>query len=212
MNVISFSLWGNIERYYLGVYENIRLAKEIFPDYNIILYYDDSVQIDRIKNLENEGVILTNATHIPCNAMMWRFLAADTDGIFLSRDLDSRLDYREKYAVEEWLNGDKDFHIMRDHPQHAVKILGGMWGCRNGILKNIKELVYSFSEIDLNNLYKVQVDQSFLQKVIYPMIKDNCIIHDEFFDKKPFPEKSPKRTNTHFVGQSYDEYNNPVYQ
>ena len=70
----------------------------------------------------------------------------------------------------------------------------------------------SFSEIDLNNLYKVQVDQSFLQKVVYPMIKDNCVTHDEFFDKKPFPEKSPKRTNTYFVGQSYDEFNNPVYK
>ncbi len=87
-----------------------------------------------------------------------------------------------------------------------------MGGCRNGILKNIKELVYSFSEIDLNNLYKVQVDQSFLQKVVYPMIKDNCVIHDEVFDKKPVPEKSPKRTNTYFVGQSDDKDNNPVYQ
>ena len=74
-------------RYHLGVYENIKLAKEIFPDFEIVIYYDDSVPVERIKNLENESVTLANATHIPCNSMMWRFLSADTDGIFLSRDI-----------------------------------------------------------------------------------------------------------------------------
>lgn len=212
MNVISFSLWGNIERYHLGVYENIKLAKEIFPNFNIVIYYDDSVPADRIKNLENEGVTLINATHIPCNSMMWRFLASDTDGIFLSRDLDSRLGYREKYAVEEWLSSDKDFHIMRDHPEHAVKILGGMWGSRNGIMKKIHDMIFSFPEMDLSDLYKVQVDQSFLAKVVYPIVKDISMVHDEFFERKPFPLKSPKRTRTYFVGQSYDENNQPIYK
>ena len=70
--------------------------------------------------------------------MFWRFLAADhLSDIVLSRDTDSRLNKREKAAVDEWLNSDKDFHIMRDHPYHATEILGGMWGCRNGILHGI---------------------------------------------------------------------------
>ena len=45
-----------------------------------------------------------------------------------------------------------------------------------------------------------QVDQNFLTQVIYPRIKDNSCVHDEFFAKKPFPyPRDPK----HFVGQAY---------
>jgi len=34
----------------------------------------------------------------------------------MSRDLDSSIIDREAKAVEEWLQSDKDFHFMRDHP------------------------------------------------------------------------------------------------
>jgi hypothetical protein len=45
--------------------------------------------------------------------------------VFLSRDLDSRVTVREHAAVYDWLNNTRaSFHIMRDHPLHAVKILG----------------------------------------------------------------------------------------
>ena len=49
----------------------------------------------------------------------------------ISRDADSRLSLREKEAVEKWINSDKDFHIMRDHPHHYYPILGGTWGFKN---------------------------------------------------------------------------------
>ena len=52
--------------------------------------------------------------------------------MFLSRDLDSRISSREVAAVEEWLRSDKDFHFMRDHPEHGVGILGSGWGVKLG--------------------------------------------------------------------------------
>ena len=48
----------------------------------------------------------------------------------MSRDLDSRLNEREQAAVQEWLNSNKEFHFMRDHPQHGTTILGCGWGCK----------------------------------------------------------------------------------
>ena len=50
--------------------------------------------------------------------------------MFLSRDLDSRLDSREASAVQEWIrtqaesDPSKIFHIMRDHYSHKVRMLG----------------------------------------------------------------------------------------
>ena len=40
----------------------------------------------------------------------------------LSRDCDSRLNKREKLAVDELLKSDKNFHIMRDHPWHNTEM------------------------------------------------------------------------------------------
>ena len=50
--------------------------------------------------------------------------------LYVSRDLDSRLNERELAAVQEWLDSSKEFHFMRDHPQHGTTILGGVWGCK----------------------------------------------------------------------------------
>ena len=45
-----------------------------------------------------------------------------------------------------------------------------------------------------------QVDQNFLRDIIYPRIFHVACVHDEFFEKKPFPHpRDPK----HFVGQAY---------
>ena len=62
--------------------------------------------------------------------MFWRFEPAGEEDVdvMISRDTDSRLNLREKFAVEEWLESDKGFHIMRDHPHHGYPVLGGMWG------------------------------------------------------------------------------------
>ena len=32
--------------------------------------------------------------------------------------------------MTSWLKSDYPFHIMRDHPDHVNKILGGMWGAK----------------------------------------------------------------------------------
>ena len=32
--------------------------------------------------------------------------------------------------MTSWLESDHPFHIMRDHPDHVYKILGGMWGAK----------------------------------------------------------------------------------
>ena len=71
-----------------------------------------------------------NISHVyPLN---WRFLPVVDEqvDILLVRDLDSDISPREVNAVNEFIQSEKDFHIMRDHPQHEVPILGGTWGIK----------------------------------------------------------------------------------
>lgn len=198
--IISFSLWGNNPKYTIGAIRNAGLAKEVYPDW-ICRFYIGKDVADEIKtsllDLNSEVIEMGDGDW---NGMFWRFLAADSNDIVISRDTDSRLGLREKAAVDEWLISDKDFHIMRDHPHHRTEILGGMWGCRNGILKGIRQMISDYDARDFNNKY--QVDQNFLREIIYPFIKDKAIVHDEFFDRIDFPTK---RIGTEFIGDVFDE-------
>ena len=68
--------------------------------------------------------------------------------ILLSRDLDSRITFRELAAVQEWLTTpDKSIHAMRDNPAHNIGLLGASWGTdlTKGELfsKNLSNLLFS---------------------------------------------------------------------
>jgi len=203
--IISFSLWGNNPKYTIGAIENAKLVNEIYDGWIGRFYCGKSVPEDIIKSLKetpNTDVILMEEDG-DWTGMFWRFYACEDSDVMISRDTDSRLSNREKLAVDEWLNSDKDFHIMRDHPYHTTEILGGMWGCRNGILKNIKK---SIEEYVKGNFW--QVDQNFLKEKIYPIVRDNSFVHDSFFRVNPQSKKFPSiRIDKEFVGDVFDENN-----
>lgn len=206
-NVIAYSLWGDHPMYWIGALRNIEQVKEFFPNWICRFYIDDSCDkklIETIKG-DNVEVILVNSKD-SFHGMFWRFWASEdpeVDG-FLSRDCDSRFSNREIYAIREWIQSDKDFHIMRDHPYHAVPILGGMWGCRNGLMKKI-----GLSKMieDWGQFQRKGIDQDFLGECVYPLVKDLSMEHSEFNlnyggETRPFPTI---RNNYEFVGDVFDE-------
>lgn len=61
------------------------------------------------------------------NRRIWRFLPlldpfAD---IVLTRDLDAIVSAREVAAIQQWLQFNYTFHLMRDHQAHKARILAG---------------------------------------------------------------------------------------
>jgi hypothetical protein len=117
----------------------------------------------------------------------------------MPRDTDTRIYLREKLAVDEWLKSNKLFHIMRDHPHHNFHILGGMFGTRK-----IPEIP---SWINIMNTFEQygnrNYDQDFLRDYIYPIIKDNSIIHASFHKNEKHSKSFPIKYNIeyHFVGE-----------
>jgi hypothetical protein len=204
--IISFSLWGDNPKYTIGAIRNAELTPIIFPNWVSRFYCGKSVPediIEKLKSLPQTEVIIMDEDG-DWTGMFWRFYACEDSDIMLSRDTDSRLSNREKLAIDEWLESDKDFHIMRDHPYHNTEILGGMWGVRNGLLKNIKELIQEYVKGDF-----WQVDQNFLREKIYPLVVNNSFIHDSYqsynHNSKQFPSE---RINKEFVGDVFDENEN----
>jgi hypothetical protein len=216
-NIISFSLWGDKPMYWIGALKNIELTKKYYPGWICRFYIDSKSRPDLINSIKGDNVEIfiinsNSSTDIRYNhhGMFWRFNSAVDEDVdfFLSRDCDSRISEREVIAVNEWLNSDKDFHIMRDHPSHVVPILGGMWGCRRGIMKEIglMDKVNQWLSNKKEN-YNQGIDQEFLREKVYPVIKDRAIEHSEFNlnfegEIRPFPSI---RKDYEFVGDVFDE-------
>ena len=203
--IVSFSLWGDIPKYTIGAVKNAKLVQEFYNGWIGRFYCGKSVPqdiLDKLNEVSNTEVILVDEEG-DWTGTFWRFLSADSDDVVLSRDVDSRISQREVDAVNEWLESDKDFHIMRDHPYHGTQILAGMWGSKNGILKGIRESINAYSKGNFK-----QADQIFLREHIWKKIEDNSLSHDEFFNGIPFP--TPRKDWNDFVGQVYDENDIPV--
>ena len=225
MKIISFCLWGDNPKYTEGAIKNAQLASEIYPEWKCRFYVGQSVPSIVLMRLEmNEN---TEVIRMPefgnWKSMYWRFWPAGEEDVevMISRDTDCRLNDREKEAVDEWLESDKGFHIMRDHPYHAFPVLGGMWGAKRGCLSNMKELIEGWSQQDAYG-----TDYEFFANAIMPIIQGDVFVHDEFFNKKNFntthplvnlqggePRGFPKaRQNLEFVGEVYDHEDNTVLE
>jgi hypothetical protein len=140
MKYLSFSLWGNKPIYNVGAIRNAELWKEIYPEWKMVVFYDNSVPEKTIQKLKSMDVICEDMTGKNIYGMFWRFFAVDLPNSEYSifRDTDSRISLREKLAVDEWLSSGKTLHVMRDHPYHMIPcgndrlgILGGMWGIKS---------------------------------------------------------------------------------
>lgn len=216
--VISFSLWGDNPTYNIGAIKNAEQAIDFYPEFECWFYIHENVPketIDILKSMPNTKIILKSGQLVNenCKPRMWRFEAIDEPDveIMMSRDTDTRFTLREQLAVNEWLNSNNVFHIMRDHPHHNFCILAGMFGTKkNNNIPSWKNIINQYAKTD-NRMY----DQDMLRDYIYPIIKDNSTIHAAFHkmehNAKDFPIKYCNELR--FVGEYvyYDETRSSIH-
>lgn len=210
LKVISFSLYGDNPKYTIGLINNIALSPYYYPGWKVYVYYNYTVPKSIINEISsNEFVKLIDMSNSKIPGMFWRFLVNDEDDVelFIVRDSDSRLSLRESIAVHNWILSNKKIHIMRDHPHHTFKILGGMWGMRVS-RKNMSDLIINYlnkSGADLK--YDIrEIDQSFLKDIIYKKYWYSSTIHADYNGYEFWSKKFPSdRVFSNFVGEIFDE-------
>jgi hypothetical protein len=208
--IISFSLYGSSELYLVGALANAREYSLLFPGWELVFFVGDSVPRDVVESLQRQEscqVIQMGEMPEDSSAMLWRYLPASwssTEAV-LFRDADCRPSARERAAVDEWLATRKSAHGMRDHANHHEALMGGLWGVRGNVLRNVKAMIDGYG-IDSH----FSGDQRFLRSVVYPLVADDLLIHQDWpvypdasgVEIRPFPTL---RSGSEFVGQGFTD-------
>lgn len=219
--IISFSIWGKDPKYADAAIENAKLQPEIYPGWTCRFYVDDTVPdhvTESLKNLGSEVVVMPRSDGN--YGLFWRFEPLKDISIerFIVRDTDSRLNIREAAGVKEWEESGKEFHIMRDNPQHNAYICGGMWGATIDFISKFGPMYDAEKDRFLSNLSFFELnkprgkyfntDQPFLWKCVWPRIINSHIAHIRDLpqlrftgNEKLFPIENPDGM---FVGEPID--------
>ena len=202
MKVFSFSLWGSAKRYLIGAIEVSKQVGVMFPGFECWFYIHSTVPEDIVIDLlkmDHVKIIRMDCDLETSKPMMWRFQAIDHPDcdIMMPRDTDTRFYLREKLAIEKWLESGKAFHIMRDCPHHWQRIMGGMFGTKKHSW-NWGDKIASWKQVGVRDY-----DQIFLKEVIYPLVVDDIMVHDSFYNYEKDSCKFPIDFDPefHFVGE-----------
>ncbi len=121
IKVISFCMWGNIQTYCIGCIKNVIIAKHLFPDWMVYIYYNCSVPdciINWLKDQKNAPNVKLffcddkqTANHFKMygqQGSIWRYfpITDPTVDVVVCRDIDSRLSLYEKIQIDRWLQED----------------------------------------------------------------------------------------------------------
>lgn len=177
--VISYSLFGKgqnnpncfeFNSYLRGLFVNLRLARLVYPDWEVYLMTDTMANIPAGTH-QLCKVVLCDPAPLT-QAMLWRLKPLYMNDVerVICRDLDSPLTLREAKCVKTWCESSKAAHAITDSISHNIPLLGGMvgftsrhWTERTGT--NTWEQL--FQSAPYNWALKGS-DQQYLNHVIYP--------------------------------------------
>jgi protein O-GlcNAc transferase len=234
MKFVSFSLYGRNPWYTVGAIKNARLAEKVYPGWICRFYHDSTVpdeilqalaQISHVQLIYMHKSSDPKSTGMEHAGMFWRYYVAADPAVerWLVRDTDSRLNWREKACVDQWITSGLPFHIIREKG-HKWNIMPGMCGGIGGLFPNIREEIekYLRSRQPLWRLltrrytFPKWTDAKFLDEHIWPKIKNRHLAHDDNVPRLhatdlPFPpHKELEQGMGAFVGQVLDENDNPI--
>ena len=209
VKVFAFSLFGSQDKYCKGVQKNIEQINKFFSDFEIWIYLGEGVPINIFNILNNNKTVKCISTNVSGNeTKFFRFFAIDDQSVDLAiiRDADSRIYDRDIACIEDFLQSDNMFHIIRDHTNHTHKIMAGMWGIKKGLLESIKIQDLYLHWKQSRTCFGFWDDTNFLCELLYPLIRSSLLVHDNYntIESEIVPFRKDDINGKHFVGQVYE--------
>lgn len=173
VNAFSFCLYGPPNpRYYTPLVENIKIAQEHYPDWQVWVHFAPDVDAAYLRLLETyPNVVLRFTNKLGPINMIERFCTIDEPGIDLMvvRDADSLIHWRDRWALQQFLDRPEFVvHSIRDHKDHNCRLLGGLWAMRKSAGLVIRDEYAEYLKNPKD--YGVAHDQNFLTGHLYPRV------------------------------------------
>lgn len=207
--IFSYSLFGSADKYCKGMLRNVELIEAAFPSWGIWIYIGNDVPDSIINTLEQHpSVKLIYTNEVGMVNKLYRFFSIDDSSIDVCcvRDADSRILDRDVSCIKDFIESDKLFHIIRDHPNHHHPILAGTISIKKGLINNIHSLFCQYRE--KNDVTSFWSDQDFLKSIFYPHVLASSMIHDDLQQLEPYSMKTsfkvPIKSGLDFIGQVYE--------
>ena len=180
VNVIAYSLWGDMRRYQHVFQKNYSAWKGSSPNREVWIYHDDSVnrafrqKYSKIRWIEMPPSNLHSGSY-------WRYTAIDEADNVWVRDSDNLFHAeRNSYIDQEWEKTGKRLAVFRDHEfmyglrRSRLYIRGGCFnikGCTHGLMLNM------LNQYRKNYwIYPYGMDECFLGHYVYPYFNGDCVI------------------------------------
>ena len=173
-NYVSFSIYGDIEKYFNILEYNIDILKR--NNFKIVLYCEE-INILYLKTIFKDILIINGFINGVNNKMLWRLnpIFSDFTDTFFSRDADSKITDREITLMNNFIDSNYNFHIIRDHVLHYMPIMGGLFGIKKDIYNILTSNSLPNKIKKVKNKYNY--DQLYLSDYIYPIVISNTLIH-----------------------------------
>lgn len=209
MKVFSFTLFGDKDKYCKGMIRNCELIQEFFTDWECWIWIGDGVPIAILDQLHAFSFVkLINTGEKGMVNKIYRFFAIDNEAvdICMVRDADSRLFERDRGCIQDFVKSSKNFHVIRDHPNHHHMLMA-CFGIKRGCIKT--RLYDAFQEWrKTHSVDDFWSDQEFARFVFYPAVFSNAMIHDDLQNFEPLSNRTrfsaPIGDGLHFYGQVYE--------
>lgn len=208
--IVSFSVYGDAPIYNIGAIKNAQLMEQVYPEWEMLVYYDNTVPHETLESLQKLNVHTVDMSDKNIFKMFWRYYIIDDKSVEYSifRDTDSRISHREARLVNEWIDQGKSLHVMRDHPAHKIcygsykkGMLGGMWGIKNDRMEI--ELAPQLDKHDIN-VYGYGSDQTYIHQIYdYYLERGQDLTEHDFCDYL-------KRDDYRFIGERLDVNDQPT--
>jgi hypothetical protein len=186
VNAFSFCLYGPTKPiYHDGFLENLKLIKTHYPGWVVYVYLGSDTESEFRDSLLADPTVRVRDTGItgPKNTVHRFFAIDDPDvDVCFFRDADSRIHWKDRWAINSFLKTGYACHIIRDHPEHNARIMAGMWGLRKGALSSMCEMYARWTPVnagygDPNDLEGFGIDQNFIYLEVYPRIAEHALVH-----------------------------------
>lgn len=213
MKVISYSLFlpngrlsANSLKYVIGMFKNILLAEELYPDWYIFIHIDYSIPQNLIDLLQLKKMVrlVFHDYKDGLSLTAHRFIPPENENIevMLCRDADSLLTKEDKDNVDRWLDTDIDIMTYhKDRKNYQWNFLAGTLGMKgNAVNMDWDNEIDNWCKIDKLTYYGG--DQDFLdyflkdKPTFYIHLHDNNHKDTGLFKYFPLVHHLPKISNS----------------